>query len=142
MILTTVKVNLFESDARHIVIPIDLDGNCYIPDASLAGVMIKTFWPELQTDILGHQNLGAVVSKELPTGYYLHAIVCYPATREDEYSNATEIMQQCFNNIPCREEEIISSIMIGHGYLNPDIIEAFRKGIELSNKNVVLYELW
>lgn len=112
MITNTAKGDILKSDAKHIAFSINAEG---VVGGGFDGVVIQKGWPELLKP--GKNPIGTVFSKEID-GVVFHALVTHSleagwGTPEEQWENT----RLCFDNIPVPDEEEISSIAIGTGFM-------------------------
>lgn len=106
-----------------------------INDAGFAGLVSRRYWPELAN--IGKCKLGTVLTKTTD-GITFYALVCH--SLEDGWNNQTEIIKKCFDSI--ETDESIASISIGTGFvgvLSGADFGQIKEGMELSNKQIILY---
>ncbi len=137
MIVSTVTGDVLKAEEKHIVFATNVEG---LNDSGFAGIISEYYWPELEN--VGKQDLGTVISKKVNQDLTLHAIVCHSLT-EGWGIKQKEVIQECFDNIDCAGETI-ASVAIGAGLIGKltgaNSVEIM-KGMEKSNKKIVLYQL-
>lgn len=105
-------------------------------DAGFAGMISERFWPELAC--IGACKLGTVLSKTTDSGLMLYALVCH--SLRNGWMDQTNTIKKCFDSI--EGDEPIASISIGTGLigiLSGADFKQIRRGMELSNKKIILY---
>lgn len=105
MIINSVKTKLFEIEAKHVVIPINIEG---FRDSQTTFKAVE-IWPELFHT--GDHEMGDVISK-ITGGKTYHAIVCH-STFHGWGENQCDIIKSCFDKI--ETDEPIASELIGSG---------------------------
>ena len=109
MINSTMKGDIFETDAKHIAFAVNTEG---ANDAGFAG-QVARLWPEIANT--GEQALGTVLSKKIGDKTY-HALVCH-SLKNGWGDNQAEVIKNCFDAIPVEVGEKIASIAIGSGLI-------------------------
>lgn len=124
--------DILKSNESRIAFAVNIEG---YNDAGFAGMISRKFWPDLKyTDPC---DLGTVLSKNVD-GITFYALVCHSLKKG--WFDETNIIKACFDNIKCNEP--IATISIGTGLigiLSGADFEKIKKGMELSEKKIILY---
>lgn len=135
MLVNSINENVFNTKASHIVFAINKEG---YNDAGFAGAVVAQGWKEIEN--CGKHEIGTVLSKTIGDKTF-HGIVCH-SLNEGWGDNQVETIKNCFNNIPVDDDEPISSIAIGTGFVGRLSGANFKKivrGMHESNKTVILH---
>ncbi len=124
--------DILKNNESRIAFAVNIEG---YNDAGFAGMISRKFWPNLTyTDPC---DLGTVLSKNVD-GITFYALVCHSLKKG--WFDETNIIKTCFDNIKCNEP--IATISIGTGLigmLSGADFEKIKKGMELSEKKIILY---
>lgn len=134
MVIKSVSENIFDTDAKHIAFAINTEG---YNDAGFAGQVSSKYWEELAN--CGNHELGTVLSKIVGDKTF-HALVCH-SLRDGWGENQSEIIKECFDNIPSNGEPI-ATIAIGTGLIGMLSGANFRQivcGMHDSKQEIMLY---
>ena len=134
MIKSTAKGNIFGTKAKHIAFAINTEG---INDCGFAG-QVAEYWPELAN--IGPQELGTVLSKTIGDKTY-HGLVCH-SLKKGWGNEQDKVIKACFDAINVDDNEVISSIAIGTGFIGMASGANSRKilcGMMESKKTIQLY---
>ena len=125
--------DILNGGETRIAFAVNVEG---INDSGFAGLVSRKYWPELA--YIGECKLGTVLTKTTKDGLTFYALVCH--SLKDGWNNQTEIIRKCFDAIETNED--IASISIGTGFvgvLSGANFSQIKNGMELSNKNIILY---
>ena len=133
MIIQNKSGDILKGGETHIAFAVNTEG---INDSGFAGTVSNMYWPELAN--IGPCELGTVLTKTTDDGITFYALVCH--SLDDGWVDQTEVIKKCFDAINCAEP--IASISIGTGLigiLSGANFAKIRKGMELSEKEIILY---
>lgn len=138
MISRQVRGDIFQSEFNHTVFAINTEGH---NDAGFAGLVSSKFWPELSNT--GEKELGAVLSKEVSPGQWLHGLVCHSLS-DNGWAETPNVVRDCLDSIPVEDDEEIGAVLMGSGpigrMMGADVNEILR-GIDSSKKKVAVFTL-
>ena len=104
MIVNSVKDKIFDTEAKHIAFPINVEG---FVDSKMTYSIVNKVWPELYHT--GKHELGDVITK-ISKGKTYHALVCHSTIRgwgEEQRS----VIKECFDKIETDGETIATELM-------------------------------
>lgn len=124
--------DILNGGEKRIAFAVNIEG---YNDAGFAGMISRKYWPDLAN--FGPCDLGTVLSKHA-NDITFYALVCHSLKKG--WFDQTEIIKTCFDNI--KSDEPIATISIGTGLigmLSGADFKKIKKGMELSNKKIILY---
>lgn len=131
----------FKITEKHIAFSVNQER---VDTSDFSRMILSTLWPEFYKDRNHPLCIGDVVSKTLPTGQTLHALVTHSFDKQNWKKNnicTKELIQYCFNKI--HSNMPIGTILIGNSFIESLIINTapaeIVKGMYQSDKNISLY---